>query len=610
MKPPLLLKRLGIDSDFALQKMTSKNAQKGSRKHRTALHLTALAVTLGLGIITLGFEVAWADKIAPNTFMANSAIGLQDREAVENAYTEALIEFEQQPIVITFKEQSHTFTLTELGMTLDHAASLQMIPAIQWGSSPWSIEGGLFGYKQLQAQFDFNEKQFHNAIQEQWINLEVLAQEARFVWNTTTGDIQIIEDQPGWKADVDTLMKQFIEHIRTLRTDSNLELVTFDVFPETTAEALTPYKETLRPKLDQVTTIKHESDTWDIAWREHLEWITFEKEEIQLTQGFTDHIRQTVAPDIEIASQDVTILMETKEKIWFEGSAVDGIQIQVDALVRLTELALNQNVQHVKIPLQITRGKVNAPQELVDLGITELVATGYTGYHHSTANRMHNIGVAMSRFDGALIAPGETLSFGKQLGIVDGSTGYRKELVIKEDRTIPEYGGGVCQVSSTMFRAALNAGLPIVERHNHSYAVSYYAYPNGYGLDATVYPPSVDLQFTNDTGHHILIQAYLPGAREAYVKFYGTRDGRTVNFEGPTISKRVPALPTEYIVTDEKAQGEMEKIDGAVAGFTADWTRTVTYPDGRIEGYSIHSPYQARGEKWLVGRGTEGFEEE
>jgi vancomycin resistance protein YoaR len=79
------------------------------------------------------------------------------------------------------------------------------------------------------------------------------------------------------------------------------------------------------------------------------------------------------------------------------------------------------------------------------------------------------------------------------------------ELVIKKEGTVPEFGGGLCQVSSTAFRAAMNGGLPITQRRNHAYAVQYYA-PQG--TDATIYPGVVDLKFINDTPGDILIWAF------------------------------------------------------------------------------------------------------
>ena len=135
-----------------------------------------------------------------------------------------------------------------------------------------------------------------------------------------------------------------------------------------------------------------------------------------------------------------------------------------------------------------------------------------------------------------MIKPGAEFSFITTLGPVDETTGYLPELVIKPNATVPEYGGGMCQVSTTAFRAALNAGLKITERTNHAYPVSYY---NPQGLDATVYIPKPDLRFINNTPGYILIQTKIVGT-QLFFDFYGTNDGRSVTLQGPTVLEHNP----------------------------------------------------------------------
>lgn len=166
---------------------------------------------------------------------------------------------------------------------------------------------------------------------------------------------------------------------------------------------------------------------------------------------------------------------------------------------------------------------------------------------------------------GVIVEPGETFSFNKYLGEVDGEHGFLPELVIKKSGTVPEFGGGLCQVSSTAFRAAMDAGLPITERRNHAYAVQYYA-PQG--TDATIYPGVVDLKFTNDTPGSILVWPYEKDANTLIFDFYGTKDGRQVILE----------KPVQY---DKKTDGSMK----------AEWTRIVTN-NGIISTSTFKSIYQ------------------
>lgn len=185
--------------------------------------------------------------------------------------------------------------------------------------------------------------------------------------------------------------------------------------------------------------------------------------------------------------------------------------------------------------------KLAAPQiklgDLNNLGIRELLARGQSDFSGSSLSRINNIRTGASRYQGLLIAPGEEFSFNKYLGPVDAQAGFRPELVIKPEGTVPEFGGGLCQVSSTAFRAAFFAGLPITARRNHSYAVKYYEWiaddlPRAVGLDATIYPGAQDLKFLNDTPGAILIATRLAGKR-LYFDFYGTKDNRQVLVDGP-----------------------------------------------------------------------------
>jgi vancomycin resistance protein YoaR len=169
-----------------------------------------------------------------------------------------------------------------------------------------------------------------------------------------------------------------------------------------------------------------------------------------------------------------------------------------------------------------------------NLGINELIGRGTSNFKGSPKNRRHNISVGVEKLKGMIVAPGEEFSFNENICPVDKSTGYLPELVIKSNDTVPEYGGGLCQVSSTVFRAAMDAGLEIVQRKNHSYAVQYYAVPWGHGADATTYCGGVDFKFKNDTAGHVLIWPYFDGNDGLVFDFYGTNDGRAVVLEKPT----------------------------------------------------------------------------
>ena len=204
------------------------------------------------------------------------------------------------------------------------------------------------------------------------------------------------------------------------------------------------------------------------------------------------------------------------------------------SLIKIED-ALFQNNLTSPLELSFNETKPQVDSNNVDnLGIRSLIGEGQSNFAGSPKNRIFNIKVATGRFNGVLISPNEEFSFVKTLGEVDADHGYLPELVIKKDKTEPEFGGGICQVSTTAFRAAVNSGLKITARKNHAYPVSYY---NPQGFDSTVYIPRPDLRFINNTPGYILIQTKIEGTILTF-DFYGTDDGRKINIIGPKILEK------------------------------------------------------------------------
>ena len=223
--------------------------------------------------------------------------------------------------------------------------------------------------------------------------------------------------------------------------------------------------------------------------------------------------------------------------------------------------ALIHNISSASLALESVEPEINM-EKLQGMGITALIGEGTSNFGGSPASRVHNINVGALKMDNILLSPGASFSFVDQLGDVDASTGYKPELVIKDGKIIPEYGGGLCQVSTTMFRAAIYAGLRIDERRPHSIPVRYY---NPQGFDATIYPGSADLKFTNDTLAPILIQSRVEGSIITFSVF-GSPDGRTVKVDGPYTYESNPdgSLKTVFYRTityppPPKGSGETSK---------------------------------------------------
>jgi vancomycin resistance protein YoaR len=191
---------------------------------------------------------------------------------------------------------------------------------------------------------------------------------------------------------------------------------------------------------------------------------------------------------------------------------------------------------------------------------------------------------------------------GQYLGDVSLENGFAEALIIYGGRTIKGVGGGVCQVSTTLFRTVFFGGYPIVERYSHAYRVSYYEQtasgsvdPRLAGMDATVYFPLVDFKFTNDTPYWILMETYVnAGARTLTWKFYSTSDGRSVTWETTGPSNVVPAPTPSFEENPELGKNEMKQVDWAANGADVTVTRTV-WKDGVV---LYQDPFTTHYEPW------------
>lgn len=278
-----------------------------------------------------------------------------------------------------------------------------------------------------------------------------------------------------------------------------------------------------------------------------------------------------------------------------------GRALDVDATVAALRSSLAAGSDHAPLVMKEIAPAVDM-NRMAEMGIHELVATGTTYFAGSSVDRMRNIEVAAAKFDGIVIPPGQLFSFNKIVRDVSGANGFEDSLVIWGDRTAVGVGGGVCQVSTTIFRAAYEGGFPIVERYNHGYVVAWYGDP---GMDATIYTPDVDFKFRNDTNAYLLIEPVVDTANGAIsFNFYGTKPGRTVTIGTPQVTDvKEPDAPT-YTVDDSLAAGQQKQVEWPKKGMTVAVQRTIV-ENGTTRTDTLTSRYQPWRAVYLVGPGTE-----
>jgi vancomycin resistance protein YoaR len=319
-----------------------------------------------------------------------------------------------------------------------------------------------------------------------------------------------------------------------------------------------------------LTITAEDAGPWTLSRENLAEMLRFTLNEelgqyqVGLDQNALYAFLEPLAPELQRGPENARFIFndETRE-LDLLAEAVIGRTLDIPGTIEAIDRGLVGGEHEIPLVFELEQPAVGSDATAAELGITEEVSVVSSYFAGSSSGRIQNIATASAPFHGLLIAPGETVSMAEILGDISLDTGYAEALIIYGDRTIKGVGGGVCQVSTTLFRTALNGGFGIVERHPHAYRVGYYeqgAGSPGPGFDATVFVPLVDFKFTNDTNHWLLSETYIYGTQLLW-KFYSTNDGRQVQISSPQITGKVEAPKPLYKENPDLKEGKIEQVD-------------------------------------------------
>lgn len=320
-----------------------------------------------------------------------------------------------------------------------------------------------------------------------------------------------------------------------------------------------------------------------------------------VNRDLLDQKLSSAASQIFVAPSDASLIIENNRvkdlHPEVEGKGVDREAITSLLLQKAPQLeSTSSSILSFPLPIRTVD-----PQKTLattnTLGINTLLGRGDSLYAGSIPNRVFNVSHATEKVNGVIIPPGGVFSFNDVVGDISKATGFKEGYIIKDGRTVLGDGGGVCQVSTTLFRAVLNAGLPVIERHAHAYRVHYYEEDALPGLDATVFSPTYDFRFKNDTPASIAIVGYADDANtKMYFEIYGTSDGRVSQVSKPVFTSQSPAPPDAYQDDPTLPKGVIKQVDFAAPGAVTVFTRKVTRDGKELinETYkSNYRPWQA-----------------
>lgn len=418
------------------------------------------------------------------------------------------------------------------------------------------------------------------------------------------GTVTVDRGKAGVEVDTESLRAEIGAEL-AFAQDSDINIPLQKIDPSLTDDEVATAKDRGEKYIGKTLQLKFEFNTDELSDSELAKFID-PKGQFRIDE--INKEADKIAGEIERDPQNPKFQFTSGKVSEFQ-PALDGIKLDREKFSQSITIYLHQianpdqknlafDIPVIKTPPDIATGEIN------NMGIKELIGRGSSTYYHSIASRVHNIVLAASKINGTLVKPGDTFSFNDTLGDVSKFTGYQEAYIISEGKTVLGDGGGVCQVSTTLFRAALDAGLPIVDRTAHAYRVGYYEQDSPPGLDATVYSPAPDFKFKNDTPASILIEAQAdPRNLTLVFELYGTSDGRTSAISKPITSNVTP--PPDDLFQDDPTlpAGTIKQIDFKAWGARVTFNYTVARGGEQIYQKTFVSNYQPWQAVYLRGTG-------
>ena len=515
------------------------------------LILLVAFLIFGLSLISLA-AINYHKTILGLTLGGLKAGGI-DQDNLRQWLTGQIAKFNSQKISLVYEEKIWTFAPADFGfdINIDKTAAA----ALTFGRG--QILDAL--KKQVRTLLEGQDLPLDHSINFQKLNrtldllaeIETPAKNSLLKYDSQKNDFIISSAQSGFVIDRDKLMADILK--------------AFGAPPQTVYLSLTEAKPLVTEKeMEQIAEqaeglingapyfLQSANATWGVDKTDLADWISAlpnngDPVKIKLTLD-TEKIKDFLSPlAVSINREPIDAkLTSANGELKFAALSQDGQRLNLEtSAAKIAEDILTNKKNSYLIIDSIAPQISN--QNTKELGLLTLLGRGESNFSGSPANRRINIKIGSTKLNGFLIKPNAEFSFSRNIGDINAPNGWVPELVIKNNQNIPEFGGGLCQVSTTLFRAAVAAGLKIIERHPHAYPVHYYDPP---GFDATVYPPNPDFKFINDTPGHLLLQNKIEGNKLIF-EIYGSSDGRQVKIKGPTITQKNPDGSLKTILTQE-----------------------------------------------------------
>jgi len=592
----------------------------------SALMIGAVAFVILMILLFAGGQVVYAGRIFPGVSMNGVNLsGLSISEASSRIATVYTFP-DQGRIVLTDGQKNWVVSPAQLGFFLDPEASAQNAYKAARGRSMFKlVSNALISVNKginTSPALIFNQEIAVKYLEGLAAEINQPIREASLAIQGS--EVVVNQGQTGRVLDIQASLNAITSQIELMQ-DGMVALVVSESAP--VIMDASQQAELTRNILSQPLTLtlpegsSGDKTAWQLDPPTLAQMLTFVKVENGSAANYQVTINKTlfrayltsIAPEMDQVPEnarftfnDETHLLEVIQP------AKIGRTLDFDASLAAIDQNLTAGNHTIPLVFSINNPQIMDDAKGSDLGVTELVSSYTTYFRGSATDRVKNIQTAAARFHGLMVAPGATLSMSDVLGNISLDNGYAEALIILGDQTIKGVGGGVCQVSTALFRTVFFGGYPIVERHAHAYRVGYYEQTaTGHnadlaGLDATVFVPLVDFKFTNDTPYWLLMETYVSTKNYTLTwKFYSTKDGRTVDWQTTGVTNLEDPPDPVYRENPDLSSGTIKQVDWAVQGADVKVTRDVTR-DGVVLYHDVFSThYQAWRDTFEYGPGTE-----
>ncbi len=582
----------------------SYRSRQGTASTVVLLLLWVLIPALIAAFLLVRFEWTYRERIYPGVQFMGIDLSGMTREEAQLAMEQAAATFAPPPISLRYGDQVWPLQPDDLGVRVEIDEGLNQAFALGRNGTPLqniAAQWRTFWQGEvLEPTITVNPGRVEQTVMELTASLNRSVSESRVALSEL--QVVITSSQPGQLVDVDATVESIVRRI-----EGGMGGIVDVQVKELPAAGTVPTasKQTIEETLNQPILLTDAQGEFQfsidpatlaslVTWVNDDEQVGQVKPEVDVDALYP--IVQTWAKQVYRPPLDARFDFEPKSGQLIELSpSANGYELDVDATVAAIVEAIDSGQKQIDLPVRLVKPAV-ASEDAPNFGIKELVARGTTKFAGSSKARVKNIEVAASKFVGVVIPPGGVFSFNHFVGDVTAANGFEDSLIIAGDRTAVGVGGGVCQVSTTIFRASFFGGFPTVERWAHGYVVSYYGKP---GIDATVYTPNVDFKFKNTSGAYLLIKPIVDTQNGILTfEFYGTDPGWKVEVGEPKYSNRKAPPPPLYIEDPTMPPGKVVQFDWAVEGLDAKVSRKVWDKDGNLlideVLKSSYKPWQAK----------------